>query len=186
MKSYLLVLTTLFLCFSSWAQSAQNYQSYTNRITKFSKPARILHNNVNAQGNGNIEFINPKNQILRFRLNNHKVQPGSCQIAFEIYYYENKYLNKIESYDINGNLIGCDLKLDGEAVTQFIIEKPTLYLKKKKLIDDADGNIEMNDTKEKIIRVLLFDANNRPILKLQPAYISSKEFWQYNSRMSWP
>ena len=187
MKSYLLVLATLFLCFSSWAQSAQNYQSYTNRITKFSKPARILHNNVNAQGNGNIEFTNSKNQILRFRLNNHKVQPGSCQIAFEIYYYENNYLRRIESLDSNGNLIGCNLKLNGEAVTEYIVEKPYLYLQKKKAIDDAEGNIDMkDDSNEKIIRVQYFDAHNIPIILSKPVYISSKTYWQDNIRMGWP
>ena len=187
MRSVFFLFAGLFLCFSSFAQTAGNYQTYANRIKQFSKPARILYRNVDAQGNGYIEFTNPKNEILRFRLNHNKPQPGSCRIVFEIYYYENNYLRKIESLDSTGNLIGCNLKLNGEAVTEFTIEKPDLYLKKKKLIDDAEGNINMkDDSEEKIIRIRYFDTNKKPILQLQPTYISSKTYWDYTIRMAWP
>lgn len=187
MKSFFFLLTGLFLCVSSFAQSAANYQIYTTRIKQFSKPARILHHNIDAQGNGSIEFTNTKNQILRFRLKNNKLQKGSCSIAFEIYYYENNFLRRIESIDSNGNLIACNLKLNGEAVTEYIIEKPAVYLKKKKLIDDAEGNIDMkDDSQEKIIRVQYFDAANNPIIQLKPDYISSKTYWNYTIRMAWP
>lgn len=187
MKSFFFLFAGLFLCVSSFAQSAGNYQVYIDRIKQFSKPVRVLRNDVDAQGNGSIEFTNQKNQILRFRLSDNKLQKGVCSIAFEIYYYENNYLRRIESLDSNGNLIGCKLKLKEEAVIEFTIEKPALYLKKKKLIDDAEGNIEMkDDSKEKIIRVRYFDAANRPIMQLQPEYISSKTYWDYTIRMAWP
>lgn len=187
MKSFISLFFGLFLCVSSFAQSAKNYQVYANQIKQFSKPAKILRNDINAQGNGSIEFTNAKNQILRFRLQNNKLQLGSCRIAFEIYYYENNYLKRIESLDSSGNLIGCPLKLNEEAVTEYIVEKPSLYLQKKKLIDDAEGNIDLkDDTNEKIIRVQYFDANNKPIKLIKPVYISSKTYWQDNIRMAWP
>lgn len=187
MKFTFFLFAGFFLFTSSFAQTAGNYQIYTDKIKQFSKPVRILNSNVDAQGNGYIEFTNPKNQVLRFRLNHNKPQKGSCNIVFEIYYYENNYLRKIESLDSGGNLIACNLKLNGEAVTEYTIEKPNLYLKKKKLIDDAEGNIDMkDDSKEKIIRVQYFDASNKPITLLQPAYISSKTYWDYNIRMAWP
>jgi len=187
MKFFISLFFGLFLCVSSFAQSSESYQVYANQIKQFSKPAKILRNDINAQGNGSIEFTNAKNQILRFRMQHNKLQLGSCRIAFEIYYYENNYLRRIESLDSNGNLIGCNLKLNGEAVTEYIVEKPSLYLKKKKLIDDAEGNIDMkDDSKEKIIRVQYFDAHNKPIMLLKPIYISSKTYWQDNIRMAWP
>lgn len=187
MKSFFSLFFGLVFCTALFAQPTRNYQAYTTQITQFSKPSRILHNNVDSQGNGYIEFTNKNNQILRFRLNNHKVQPGSCRIAFEIYYYENSYLKKVESLDSNGKLIGCNLKLQGEAVIEYIIEKPELYLKKKKLIDDAEGNIDIkDDSNEKIIRVRLFNSNYQPIAQLHPSYVSSKTYWQQNIRMSWP
>lgn len=187
MKSFFFLFAGLFLCVSSFAQSTDNYSIYINRIKQFSKPARILRNDINTQGNGSIEFTNAKNQVLRFRVQHNKLQLGSCSIAFEIYYYENNYLRRIESLDSNGNLIGCNLKLNGEAVTEYILEKPTLYLKKKKAIDAAEGNIDMkDDSKEKIIRVEYFDINNKPIMLLKPVYISSKTYWQNNIRMAWP
>ncbi|MET3026797.1 hypothetical protein ABXT06_08985 [Flavobacterium sp. UW10123] len=187
MKFFISLLFGLFLYASSFAQSAKNYQVYANQIKQFTKPAKILRNDINAEGNGSIEFTNAKNQILRFRLQKNKLQLGSCSIAFEIYYYENNYLRRIESLDSNGNLIGCNLKINGEAVTEYIIEKPSLYLQKKKLIDNSDGNINMkDDSKEKIIRVHYFDSHNKPIILLKPVYISSKTYWQDNIRMGWP
>lgn len=187
MKSFFSLFFGLFLCISSFAQSAQNYQVYANRIKQFSKPAKILRNDINKQGNGFIEFTNAKNQILRFRFQNNKLQQGSCSITFEIYYYENNSLKRIESLDKNGNLIECLLKLNNEAAIEFTIEKPSLYLKKKNLIDNAEGNINMkDDTNEKIIRVRYFDSKNRPLAQSKPFYISSKSYWEYNIRMSWP
>ena len=187
MKSSFFVFINLFICLSSFAQSDGNYQQYADKIKRFSKPARILNKNVDAEGNGYIEFTNAQKQILRFRVHHKKPQTASCNITFEIYYYKNNFLRKIESLDVNGNLIGCDLRLRGEAVSEYIIEKPDLYLKKKKLIDDAEGNINLkDDTGEKIIRVQFFDTNNQRITEFQPTYISSKEYWQYTIRMSWP
>ncbi|MXO06802.1 hypothetical protein [Flavobacterium sp. HBTb2-11-1] len=187
MKSFFSLLFRLFLYVSSFAQSPENYQVLANRIKRFSKPARILHNDINTQGNGSIEFTNAKNQILRFRLQNNKLQLGSCRIAFEIYYYQNNYLRRIETLDSSGNLIGCNLKLNGEAVTEYIVEKPSLYLQRKKAIDYAEGNIDMkDDSNEKIIRVQYFDAHNKPITLPKPVYISSKTYWQDNIRMAWP
>jgi hypothetical protein len=169
------------------AQSHDNYNVFANRIASFSKPATILYKNVDAKGNGFIEFTNSKKQVLRFRLLNHNVKPGLCSIAFELYYYEKNNLKRIESLDINGKLIGCNIKLNGEAATEYVIEKPDLYLKKKKLIDTAEGNIDMkDDSNEKIIRVKLFDQNNILIKEKKATYISSKTYWDYTIRMSWP
>ncbi|MNK53031.1 hypothetical protein D3C87_719820 [compost metagenome] len=187
MKSFFSLFFGLFLCISSFAQSADNYRKYTNQIKQFSEPSKILIKNIDANGDGYVEFTNAKNQILRFRLHNNKLQQGSCSIAFEMYYYENDFLKRIESFDKNGNLIGCLLKLNGEAATEYTIEKPDLYLKKKKLIDNAEGNINMkDDSSEKIIRVRYFNANNIPIVQQKPTYISSKTYWEFNIRMSWP
>lgn len=186
MKSFFSLLG-LLLCMSSFAQSADNYRVYIDQIKQFSKPSRILNKNIDAHGDGYVEFTNAKNQILRFRLHNNKLKQGSCSIAFEIYYYEKNFLKRIESFDKNGNLIGCLLKLNGEAITEYTIEKPDLYLKKKKLIDDAEGNISMkDDSSEKIIRVHYLNANNIPIVQTKPTYISSKTYWEFNIRMSWP
>lgn len=187
MKSYLFLCLCFFQGLILSAQSTANYNVYTSRITQFSKPAKVLYKNIDVAGNGYIEFTNAKKQILRFRLYDNMVKPGLCHIAFELYYYDNNYLKKIESLDINGNLMGCKIKLNGEAVTEYIIEKPALYLKKKKLIDNAEGNINMkDDSSEKIIRVQIYDENNNLIKEKNPTYISSKTYWDDSIRMSWP
>ncbi|MBF7090195.1 hypothetical protein IUY40_01385 [Flavobacterium sp. ALJ2] len=180
-----------FLCLSCLqyipvtAQS-YNYHVLTNRVKQFSKPVRILDKHIDATGNGTVEFTNAKKQVLRFRLNNHKLQILHGRITYQLFYYKKDYLEKIQTFDINGNLAG-ERESKNESGVVFIIEKPNLYLTKKKLIDDAEGNIDLkDDTNEKIIRLQLYDENNMPIPEFQPTYISSKTYWEYNVRMYWP
>lgn len=185
MKSFLLSLTFLPGIFV-FAQSSAKYETYTNKIKRFSKPAKILSSSTDATGSGPIEFTNAKKQVLRFRVNNHKLQILHGGIVFQLFYYQNNYLQRIENFDSNGNLAG-ERESKSEAAVKFIIEKPDLYLKKKKLIDAAEGNIDLkDDSKEKIIRLQLYDENNMPIAEFQPTYISSKTYWDYNNRMYWP
>lgn len=173
-------------CMFAFAQSDAKYHIYSNRIKQFSKPVRVLSNYIDKEGNGPIEFTNAKKQILRFRVQNKKLQILHGGVAYQLFYYNNNYLQRIETFDASGNL-AVERESKNEAAVAFIIEKPTLYLKKKKLIDDAEGNIDLkDDTNEKIIRVELFDQNNLPIREFQPTYISSKMYWDYNVRMYWP
>ena len=168
------------------AQSDARYHGFTNKVAEFSKPARILHNYIDVQGNGSIEYVNAKKQILRFRVANHKLQILHGGIAFQLFTYDHDFLKKIETFDANGNRAGAR-ESQNEAAVEFIIEKKTEYLKKKKLIDAAEGNIDMkDDSAEKIIRIKLFDPNNRPIIVLHSNYMSSKSYYNYSGRMYWP
>lgn len=177
---------SFFQCMFAFAQSHVTYQIYVNRIKQFSKPVRVLSNYIDKEGNGPIEFTNSKKQILRFRVQNKKLQVLHGGVAYQLFYYNNNYLQRIETFDASGNLAG-ERESKNEAAVAFIIEKPAFYLKKKKLIDDAEGNIDLkDDTNEKIIRVELFDKNDLPIRQFQPTYISSKMYWDYNVRMYWP
>lgn len=173
-------------CLCITAQSGAKYQVFTKRVTQFLKPARVLYHHIDKEGNGSIEFTNAKKQILRFRVMNEKLQIQHGGIAYQLFYYKNEYLQRIETFDQAGNLAG-ERESKNEAGITFIIEKPQLYLKQKKLIDAAEGNIDLkDDTSDKIIRVELFDHNNLPIREFQPTYISSKMYWNYNVRMYWP
>ena len=174
-----------FKCISVTAQS-DNYHVLINRVKEFSKPARILNQHIDAAGNGSAEFTNAEKQVLRFRLDHHKLQIQHGGIAYQLFYYKNNYLEKIQSLDDNGKLAG-EREAKNASGVLFVIEKPNLYLKKKKLIDDAEGNIDLkDDSNERIIRVQLYDENNMLIPEFQPTYISSKTYWNYNIRMYWP
>jgi hypothetical protein len=187
MKTFLLLSLSFFHFIFALAQSDAKYRGFTDKIPQFSKPCKILSLNVDSSGNGFAEYTNSKKQVLRFQLYNNKVKEALCQIAFEIFYYENNYLRRIESLDINGSLIGCNLSQYHQAATEYIIEKPGLYQKKKKLIDDAEGNIDMkDDSNEQIIRIKLFDSDNHPIKALESHYISSKDYYNNCHRMHWP
>lgn len=176
----------LFLFLNLNTEAQNKYGAYTDKITQFSKPCRILYHNVDKQGNGFIEFTNQKNQVLRCRLFNHKPQVLHGGIVYQLFYYEKNLLQRIDSYDISGKPAG-ERESENEAVTIFIIEKPDLYHKKKQIIDQAEGNIDMkDDSAEKIIRVKFLGSDNLPIKEEKPFYISSKTFWNYNDRMYWP
>ncbi|WP_264536832.1 hypothetical protein [Flavobacterium sp. N1736] len=145
-----------------------------------------MYNNIDTEGNGSIEFTNSKKQILRFRVNKRQLQILHGGIAFQLFYYENDFLQKIATFDANGNLSG-ERESQNEAVVKFTIEKKAEYLRKKKLIDAAEGNIDLqDDSAEKIISIQLFDANNIPISILKSNYIASKTYWNYSVRMYWP
>ena len=197
----ILFVCLLLLNLSVKAQKGNKFKIYANKIQSFSKPAKVLISTVDASGNGSIELTNKEKQVLRFRVYKHK--PGEMAprshsgIVYQLYIYNNNTLQRIESFNIQGNLTGENLvgegdESDHEAITEYIIEKPESYLVKKKLIDDAEGNIQMpDDTNEKIIRIQLYDANRKPIafkshFYRESPYISSKVYWQTNERMYWP
>ncbi|MEO6174011.1 MAG: hypothetical protein ABIP27_02565 [Flavobacterium circumlabens] len=186
MKSLLLLCIALLNTILGSAQSDARYHTHTERIAQFSKPNKLLSSTIDAEGNGSLEYTNPKNQVLRFRLLNHRLQIQHGGIAFQLFSYQNNELQKIETFDLQGKRAG-ERESQNEAVVQFIVEKKNEYLQKKKLIDDAEGNIDLkDDSKEQIIRIKLFDTNNLPLPEKEPAYISSKTYWEYNVRMYWP
>jgi len=187
MKSLLLLFCILQSPFLfSQSKSDAKYHFYTNKIAQFAQPSKVLYNHIDSQGNGSVEYTNAKKQILRFRVLNHKLQVMHGGISFQLFSYEDNYLQKIETFDANGNLAG-ERESQNEAVIVFIVEKKGEYLKKKKLIDDAEGNINMkDDSKEKIIRIKCYDANNLPTTNMYINFISSKTYYDYSSRMYWP
>ncbi|SMP16641.1 hypothetical protein SAMN06265346_10558 [Flavobacterium hercynium] len=171
---------------ATMAQNDSRHQHFTEKIVSFSKPVQLVYSFVDNDGNGAVEFTNSRKQVLRFRLKNHKITILHGTIAYQLFYYQDGYLRRIETFDSNGNRAG-ERESHNEAAIEFVMEKPAVYEKKKKLIDDAEGNINMRDDKnEKIIRAKFFDEKNLPIGLLESTYISSKEYWDYCMRMYWP
>lgn len=183
------------------AQGGNKFKIYATKIQSFSKPAEVLISTVDASGNGSIELTNKEKQVLRFRVYKHKPCEMSARshsgIVYQLYIYNNNNLQRMESFNIQGNLTGENLvgegdESDHEAITEYIVEKPESYLVKKKLIDDAEGNIVMpDDTNEKIISIKLYDVNRKPIVfkshfYRESPYMSSKQYWLTNERMYWP
>ena len=144
----------LFLLQSTvfFAQSDARYHGYADKILQFSKPGRVLYNNINTEGNGYIEYTNPKKQILRFRVLSHKLQVLHGGISFQLFTYENDYLQKIETFDANGSLTG-ERESQNEAVVEFNIEKKSENLKKNKILKDDELNKDIKyKNKENIIK----------------------------------
>lgn len=186
MKSFFILYLAIICSTAVIAQKNTKYDHFTEKIASFSKPVKSVYNFVDNDGNGSVEFTNSRKQVLRFRLKNQKIAILHGKIAYQLFYYQDDYLRRIETFDINGNRAG-ESESHNEAAIEFTIEKPAAYLIKRKLLDDAEGNINMRDDKtEKIISLKFFDEKNLPIGLLQSTYTSSKEYWNYCMRMYWP
>ena len=88
----LFFLLFLFQSTLSFAQSDANYHGFTDRISQFSKPNKVLYHDIDEKGNGTVEYTNAKKQILRFRVLNHKLQTLHSGIAYQLFIYENNDL----------------------------------------------------------------------------------------------
>jgi len=122
MKLFFLYFTFLHVMCAT-AQSDAKYFVFTNRIKQFAKPARVLYNHIDKEGNGSIEFTNAKKQILRFRVKNQKLEIMHGGISFQLFYYKNEYLQRIETFDVNGNLAGERESKNEAAVTLVLINR---------------------------------------------------------------
>ncbi len=83
---------------------------------------------------------------------------------------------------MNGALKGDD-EFQNLAIVEYEIRKPDLLHAKFEVLNEADGNIEMNDKSEEIVYAKVYDSANKLI---RENYISSKEYWNANNVMYRP
>ena len=83
---------------------------------------------------------------------------------------------------MNAELKGDD-EFEDLAVVEYEIKKMNLLHAKFEVLDPVDGNMEMNDVKEKIVYIKAYDSKYKLI---KENYISSKEYWMANNVMYRP
>ncbi|HMQ78571.1 MAG TPA: hypothetical protein PKE39_01345 [Ignavibacteria bacterium] len=126
---------------------------------------------------GSDHEINIKNSagcILKFRVNDKdELLTYHCGIAFIYFEFANGWLNRYKTLDINGVLKGDD-EFEDLAIVEYEIKKMNLLHAKFEVLNEADGNIPMNDAKDEIVYTKVYDSKNKLI---RENYISSKEYW---------
>lgn len=126
---------------------------------------------------GSDHEINIKNSagcILKFRVNDKdELLTYHCGIAFIYFEFANGWLNRYKTLDINGVLKGDD-EFEDLAIVEYEIKKMNLLHTKFEVLNEADGNIPMNDAKDEIVYMKAYDSKNKLI---KENYISSKEYW---------
>ena len=130
---------------------------------------------------GSEHEINIKNSagcILKFRVNDKdELLTYHCGIAFIYFEFANGWLNRYKTLDINGVLKGDD-EFEDLAIVEYEIKKMNLLHAKFEVLNEADGNIPMNDAKEEIVYTKVYNSKNKLI---NENYISSKEYWNANN-----
>ena len=138
---------------------------------------------ITKGSDGEINIKNSAGNILRFRLNKQeKMQGYHCGIAYIYFEFTNGWLARYKTLDKNGELRGDD-EFEDLAIVEYEIKKMNLLHTKFEVLNEADGNIQMNDAKDEIVYMKAFDSKNKLI---KENYISSKEYWNANNVMYRP
>jgi len=118
-----------------------------------------------------INIKNSAGSILKFRVNDKdELLTYHCGIAFIYFEFTNGWLARYKTLDKNGELKGDD-EFEDLAIVEYEIKKMNLLHTKFEVLNEADGNVQMNDAKEEIVNIKAYDSKNKLI---KENYISSK------------
>ncbi len=150
------------------------YLQYALRVKDFDTTGY----SISKAGDGEINIKNSGGSILRFRVNEKdELLAYHCGIVYIYYEFSSGWINRYKTYDKNAELKGDD-EFDDLATVEYEIKKMNLLHAKFEVLDQADGNIEMNDVNDKIVYIKAYNSKNKLI---KENYISSKEYWNANN-----
>lgn len=150
------------------------YMGYALKVNEFDTAG----SRITVLSDGEVNIINSGGSILRFRVNkDDELRTYHCGIVFIHYIFNNGWINKYKTFDINGSLKGDD-EFEDLAIVEYEIRKMNLLHAKFEVLNEADGNIEMKDAKDEIVYMKAYDSKNRLI---KENYISTKEYWMANN-----
>jgi len=155
------------------------YLQYTERVKEFDTTGYAV-----AKGSdGEINIKNAAGNILRFRVNDKDdLRAYHCGIVFIYYEFSGGWINRYKTLDKDGALKGDD-EFEDLAIVEYEIKKMNLLHTKFEVLNEADGNVQINDAKEEIVNIKAYDSKNKLI---KENYISSKEYWMANNVMYRP
>jgi hypothetical protein len=125
-----------------------------------------------------INIKNSAGHILKFRVNDKdELLTYHCGIAFIYFEFTSGWLARYKTLDKNGVLKGDD-EFEDLAIVEYEIKKMNLLHAKFEVLNEADGNIPMNDAKDEIVYTRAYNSKNKLI---KENYISTKEYWNANN-----
>ncbi len=133
--------------------------------------------NISSIESGNVKEIDIKNDlgaVLRFKVDiGGNLNVYYLDLAFILYEFRSGWIRKITTFGPDGKM-GGPIDFNDRAKIIFIIKKPVELRSKLKIIDEAEGNIAMNDTDEELVLQRNFNSKNELIKEY---YISSDDYW---------
>jgi hypothetical protein len=155
------------------------YLKYALKVKDFDTTGCV----ITKGSDGEINIKNSAGNILRFRVNDKdNLLAYHCGIVFIYYGFSGGWINRYKTLDKDGVLKGDD-EFEDLAVVEYEIKKMNLLHTKFEVLNEADGNIPMNDAKDEIVYMKAYDSKNKLI---KENYISSKEYWMANNVMYRP
>ncbi len=174
----------LFMFLISAPKSAEagdnsTYLGYAMKVKGFDTTGSA----ITTADDGEVTIKNSAGNIIRFRVGQKdELRAYHCGIVFILYEFSDGWIKSYKTYDVNGALKGDD-EFQNLAIVEYEIRKPDLLHAKFEVLNEADGNIEMNDKSEEIVYAKVYDSANKLI---RENYISSKEYWNANNVMYRP
>ncbi|MBL8017962.1 MAG: hypothetical protein JNK43_11870 [Ignavibacteria bacterium] len=179
MISILLIMVMISVTGSSQAGDNAAYIAYAMKVSGFDTTG----SSIMKAGDGEITIKNAAGNIIRFRVGQKdELRAYHCGIVFILYEFSEGWIRNYKTYDVNGKLKGDD-EFRGLAIVEYEIRKPELLHAKFEVLNEADGNIEMNDKADEIVYMKAYDSGKKLLME---NYISSKEYWNANNVMYRP
>lgn len=180
---WLLAFIFILSCKISTAQYViKNELAIASRVKCFDTGKIIKVERTNNNNTSEVTLYNSRNQVLRFKIFQHKAIVYHCDIAFQLFDFKSAMLQRTSLYNRNGQPVG-EIEFDNSSITEYFIKKPDLLKKRLAVIEKEDGNIDTNDAAEKIILAKIYTATHKLIRK---EYISSSFYWQELCMLSRP
>ena len=155
------------------------YLAYAMKIKGFDTTGSA----ITQASDGEVTIKNAAGNIIRFRVGQKdELRAYHCGIVFIMYEFSNGWIKNYKTYDVNGALKGDD-EFQDLVIVEYEIRKMDLLQKKFEVLNEADGNIKMDDKADEIVYMKAYDSGNKLIME---NYISSKEYWNANNVMYRP
>jgi len=175
-------LLVLFICSAgSFSQNIEDLLKYTELISDFDKTGATVTRGLPDE----VDVKNSNGDVLRFKVDSTgKLLEYHCGLVFILYRFNKgeNWINSVTTYSKEGRIKGDD-EFSNIARTELIIDgtKMNLLHAKFETLDENDGNMQINDAEQEIIRMKRYDSVNRLI---DERYISTDEYWKMN-RLLW-
>lgn len=170
-KSFIFIFLFLF-AFSIYAQVYETaiILNYAAKVSVFDTTGGVVKSNMT----GEFDVKNKYEDILRFKFDEGGLRSYHCGIVYILYDFEQGWISSISTYGADGKVKGDD-EFDDIAKLEFEIKDMALLHAKFESLDQADGNLKMNDADMKIVLQKTYNSTGKLI---KENYINTPDYWK--------
>lgn len=172
MKKIIFVILLLIITLPAYSQVYETVviKDLAAKVSVFDTSGAV----INSRMPGEFDVKNKHEDILRFKVDDKgNIAAYHCGIAYILYDFTSGWISSISTYDKNGAVKGDD-EFDDIARLELEIKDMPLLHAKFEALDEADGNLKMNDSDMKIVYQKTYNSKGK---LLKEAYINTPEYW---------